>query len=395
MYLCRFSAYLRVFVQFSLFVGLGVIFLAQALHAKPLELTHKNAQTIQIDEILTHISTFDNMIFVGNAGGKIDIFTLQSQKAHKIQTLTLPPIHDYFGNSQMPRIYDVTTFDGKTLFVLAEGSKGTKQILELPLQSPQNLKSILQTNTSPKRIVAYDRDKLVVGFLSNEIGLFDLKSKTFIYNTHPSLAGFSDLCVNPPLIFSTDESGIVNVINITDGKILKRLDMINKDNNYQIVSAQNTILTASVDRQMAIYTFKTNSSTTDGKILKRLDMINKDNNYQIVSAQNTILTASVDRQMAIYTFKTNSSTPFALQNATKIQSEFLIYAVGISPNGTLGAYSKNEQNDIAIINLTTKQELFTLKGATSLINTLIFYDEQTLIVGSDDKHFVIWQLGAK
>lgn len=348
MYLCRFSAYLRVFVQFSLFVGLGVIFLAQALHAKPLELTHKNAQIIQIDEILTHISTFDNMIFVGNAGGKIDIFTLQSQKAHKIQTLTLPPIHDYFGNSQMPRIYDVTTFDGKTLFVLAEGSKGTKQILELPLQSPQNLKPMLQTNTSPKRIVAYDRDKLVVGFLSNEIGLFDLKSKTFIYNTHPSLAGFSDLCVNPPLIFSTDESGIVNVINITDGKILKRLDMINKDNNYQIVSAQNTILTA-----------------------------------------------SVDRQMAIYTFKTNSSTPFALQNATKIQSEFLIYAVGISPNGTLGAYSKNEQNDIAIINLTTKQELFTLKGATSLINTLIFYDEQTLIVGSDDKHFVIWQLGAK
>lgn len=338
-----FAASLRIFMQFSLFAGLGAIFFAQVLQAEPIKLTNKNAQIIQIDEILTHISTFDNMIFVGNAGGKIDIFTLQSQKAQKIQTFTLPPTQDYFGNSYPPRVYDIATFDGKTLFILAEGSQGTKQILELSLQSPQKIMPILQTNSSPKRIVAFDKNKLVVGFLSNEIGLFDLKSKTFIYNTHPSLAGFSDLCVNPPFIFSTDESGIVNVIDITSGKILKHLDMINKDNNYQIVSAKNTILTASVDKQMAIYTFKTDANAS-----------------------------------------------FILQNAAKIQSEFLIYSVGISPNGTLGAYSKNEQNDIAIINLATKQELFTLKGVTSLINTLIFYDEQTLIVGSDDKHFIIW-----
>lgn len=341
-----FASYLRIFMRFGLSLGLGAMLFTQALQAEPTKLTDKNAQIIQIDEILTHISTFDNMIFVGNAGGKIDIFTLQSQKAHKIQTLTLPPIQDYFGNSHAPRVYDITTFNGKTLFILAEGSQGTKQILELSLQSPQEAKPILQTSTSPKRIVAFDKDKLVIGFLSNEIGLFDLKSKSFLYNTHPSLAGFSDLCVNPPFIFSTDESGIVNVIHITDGKLLKRLDMVNKDNNYQIVSAKNKVLTA-----------------------------------------------SVDRHMAIYTFKTDTNTPFALQNATQIQSEFLIYSVGISPSGTLGAYSKNEQNDIAVINLATKQELFTLKGATSLINTLIFYDEQTLIVGSDDKHFVIWRLG--
>ena len=346
MRLCMFASYWRIFLRFGLFVGLGAMLFAQALQAEPTKLTNKNAQIIQIDEILTHISTFENMIFVGNAGGKIDIFTLQSKKAHKIQNLTLPPIQDYFGNSHAPRVYDITTFDGKTLFILAEGSKGTKQILELSLQSPQKITPILQTSTSPKRIVAFDKDKLIVGFLSNEIGLFDLKNKTFIYKAHPSLAGFSDLCVNPPFVFSTDESGIVNVIDIASGKILKRLDMINKDNNYQIVSAKNAILTA-----------------------------------------------SVDRQMAIYTFKTDSNTPFTLQNATKIESEFLIYSVGISPNGTLGAYSKNEQNDIAIIDLATKQELFTLKGATSLINTLIFYDEQTLIVGSDDKHFMIWHLG--
>ena len=117
MRLCMFASYWCIFLRFGLFVGLGAMLFTQALQAEPTKPTNKNAQIIQIDEILTHISTFENMIFVGNAGGKIDIFTLQSKKAHKIQNLTLPPIQDYFGNSHAPRVYDITTFDGKTLFI--------------------------------------------------------------------------------------------------------------------------------------------------------------------------------------------------------------------------------------------------------------------------------------
>ncbi|AAP76759.1 nitrate reductase [Helicobacter hepaticus] len=314
------------------------------LCAKALVIESKNAQIIHTNGIITHISTFGEHIFVGNAIGEIDVFKLDnSQKAHKIYSLTLPLIEDYFGNTHAPRVFDITTFDGKILFVLSEASRGAKEILKLSAtQSPQ---VIYNTHTAPKRIIAFEDNKLVVGFLSNEIGLFDIKSAQFVYITHPSLAGFSDLCVNAPFIFSTDESGIVNVIE-----------------------------------------------SSNGKVLSRLDKINKDNNYQIASAGDKILTASVDRQMGIYTFQSSPKTKFTLTNATSIKSTFLIYAVGISPDAMWAAFSKNEQNDISIIHLATQKEHFILKGSTSLINSLIFYDKNTLISGNDDKTFIIWKL---
>lgn len=318
-----------------------ILILALSLQAE----TGARAQVLHTGGILTHISVYKDMIFAGNAEGGIDIFSLSSHKARKLLTLKLPPIQDYFGNTHLPRVYDIATFDGETLFILSEGSQGTRQILSLHIHNPRKIHTLLQTNAAPKRIIAYGGNKLVVGFLSNEIGLFDLQSKAFVYKTHLSPAGFSDMCVNAPYIFSTDESGSVNVLDIASGALLKRLDTINKDNNYQIASARDTILTAGVDKQMAIYTFATDSHHT-----------------------------------------------FTLRNATSIKSGFLIYAVGISPSGTLAAYSKNEQSDIGIIHLPTQRELLTLKGNSALANALIFYDERTLIVGSDERYFTIWHI---
>ena len=66
--------------------------------------------------------------------------------------------------------------------------------------------------------------------------------------------------------------------------------------------------------------------------------------------------------------------------------------MGIPPDAMWAAFSKNEQNDISIIHLATQKEHFILKGSTSLINSLIFYDKNTLISGNDDKTFIIWKL---
>ncbi|WP_300446759.1 WD40 repeat domain-containing protein [Helicobacter mastomyrinus] len=340
--------YMRYFVYVLCVVALP-------LWAAPVTIESKNAQVIHTDGIITYISIFKNLIYVGNASGEVHIYEMDNaKKAQKKATLTLPLIEDYFGNMYAPRVFNITTFDGNNLFVLSESSRGGRQILKLSAMG--DMQVILTTTTSPKRIVAFDKNKLVVGFLSNEIGLFDIDSAAFIYTTQPSQAGFSNLCVNAPFIFSTDESGVVNVLDVANGKILARLDNINKDNNYQIASSQNVILTAGVDRKMGIYTFDTPVSTTSQS-----------------NSQNTKPT-------------------FSLKSARSVKSDFLIYAVGISPQATLAAFSKNEQNDISLIHLPTLEEKYILKGATSLINSIIFYDEKTIVSGNDDKNFIIWTL---
>ncbi len=317
--------------------------MAMPLLAEPLAVSP--SQIIHTNDIVTHISNFKNLIFVGNASGKIDVFKMDSnKKVHKTYSLTLPLIKDYFESYYSPRILDIATFDGQTLFVLSESSFGGRQILKM--SNTQNPQVIFDTKSLPKRIAAFDKDKLVIGFLSNEIGLFDINKSQFIYKTQPSQASFSDLCVNAPFIFSTDESGAISVINITNGTLTTRIDRVNKDNNYQVVSSLNKILTAGVDRKMGIYTF---------------------------DAQKT----------------------FSLTDTKYIQSEFLIYAVGISPSANLAALSKNEQNDLGIIHLPTLEEKYVLQGSKSLINTIIFHDEKTVIADSSDKTFIIWILKDK
>ncbi|TLD81767.1 WD40 repeat domain-containing protein [Helicobacter sp. MIT 05-5293] len=320
------------------------LFLILPLWAKSYILSSTEQQNIPIEGIITHISVFKNRFFVGNATGHIEIFELDiSHKARKIRTITLPMIKDYFGDERAPQVFHITTFDGQNLFVLSESSKGKKSIVYINLAEEILPSIIYETPLSPKKILALDAKHLLVGFLSNEIGVFDLSTQSFLYLSHPSTAGFSDMSLNESFIFSTDESGVVNVLDVKNGNTLSRIDSINKDNNYQIASARDKILTAGQDRQMAIYTFK--------------------------------------------------PTPhFSLQNAQAIKSDFLIYAVGISPNATLGAYSKNEQNDIGIVDLENLAEILTLKGSTSLINTLVFIDEYTLISGSDNQQLIIWHL---
>lgn len=333
------------------------LLVALPLFAAPIVLDSaisKHAQVMQVNGIITHISVFNNSIFVGTANGGIEVFTLdKAKRAHKAYSLKLPYIKDYFNNNIEPRIFDIATFNGIDLFVLSEDSKGARQILKLSRNS--QIESIYTTSSAPKNLIAFDNNKLILGFLSNEIALFDIESRRFIYETYITQAVFSDFVLNMPYIFSSDESGMVSVLNAYNGTILTRLDKINKDNNYQVASHKDIILTAGVDKKMAIYRFK----MLDSSQFAKGDLAN---------------------------------ITFNLLESSFIKSSFLIYAVGIAKSGKRAAYSKNEQSDIAIIDIDSKSETHTLKGASSLINSLIFYDDSTLIAASDDRHFTIWHL---
>lgn len=317
-------------------------------------LERANAQNISHSEIITHISVNGNEIFVGDGNGGVAIYTLENtNKTRLLKAFKLPHIKDYFDNPQFPRVFDIVATN-EYLLILCESSRGGREILKIMRKNlrkslnhttipREHIEVIFHTKGAPITIKPYQQNYLVIGFLSNEIALFDLTKKAFVYTIQPSLAGFSSLVVNEPYIFSTDESGIVTSINAHNGEILARLEAINKDNNYQIASSSNVILTAGVDKQVGIYYFTPKPS-------------------------------------------------FSLLETNSIKSAFLVYAVGVSSDGKLGAYSKNEANDIGVVDLATLQEIHTLKGSKSLINALIFINHHTLLSSSDDKSFTIWHL---
>lgn len=333
---------LRFFVSL-MFCGLAYLW------AAPVIVPSSKVQILHTQDIITRLVLFERYLFVGDSQGGIGVYEFdKNRRVRKVEQYHLASIRDYFGNEIPTRIFDIATFDGKLLYVLAEGSQGSKEIVKIAKGMPAQV--LWKTQRSPTRLIAVDKNKLAVGFLSNEVGIFDLVKADFDYVVHPSLAGFSDMCVGKPYIFSTDESGAVNVLDISNGNVLKKLDLVNKDNNYQIATSHN-------------------------------------------DTQGIILTAGTDKQMGIYSYELKQDAhDFHIQKAQSIKGEFLIYAVGISPQAKRAAYSKNEQNDIAIVSLLDLQEQFILRGSTSLLNSLIFYDENTLISSSDDKNIIIWKI---
>ena len=124
--------------------------------------------------------------------------------------------------------------------------------------------------------------------------------------------------------------------------------------------------------------------TKTGEILKVLKGENLDNAYKIDIKNNVVLTGGQDRKAGVYFLNTGKSYHF--------KTKFLIYAVGLSPTGKYGAFTINENNDIAVADLSTKSKEFILKGQESTLNSIVFISDKELFTASDDKNIIYWNL---
>ena len=190
-----------------------------------------------------------------------------------------------------------------------------------------------------KKAKFVDENRVFIALMTNELILLDLNSKKEIYRNKINTSHFSDFVFNEDksLVASTDESGEVTILNVNDGKVVKKLNGGNVDNSYKLAFKKNRILTSGQDRRAVVYDF--NSGKFD-----------------------------------------------------RFQAPFILYACAISPSSNLGAWAFTEQNDIHIFNLNTKQEEYILKGQKSTMNTIVFINEDELISGSDDKFIMVWRL---
>ena len=70
----------------------------------------------------------------------------------------------------------------------------------------------------------------------------------------------------------------------------------------------------------------------------------------------------------------------------------MVYAGALDEKAKKAAISLNEYNDVLVFDVDTKEELFILKGNKALITSILFLDENSLVVASDDKKVNIYNL---
>ena len=279
----------------------------------------------------------DGEVIVATSGSSVEIFDVKSYE--KIGSIDFPLIEDFKGDKLGAKIYSVDKIENKPIYLINIQTSGAYR--ELYVVDNGAKKLIIDESKSQmiKKAKFVNENRVLIALMTNELLLLDLNSGKELYRTKINTSHFSDFVFNEnkSLVASTDESGDVTILDVSNGKVVKKFSGGNVDNSYKVAFKKNRILTSGQDRRAVVYDYNT------GKF---------------------------DRYTA----------------------PFILYACAISPSSNLGAWAFTEQNDIHIFNLNTKQEEYVLKGQKSTMNTIVFISEDELISGSDDKFIMVWRL---
>ena len=278
----------------------------------------------------------DKALIIGTDSGSLQIYDYEAKVF--TSTISLPPVKDFVGDMIPPRVFSVDEMKGRYL-LLSDSGKGGYSNLWMHENNVTTQLVRADDKMAVIKVRFINKDQVLLGYLSNEAGLFDIKSKKEIYRVQLSESKFSDFTLNEEktLAVFACESGVLNVIDTRTGEILTLLKSVNVDNVYKVDFKQGIVSGAGQDRRGALY----------------------------------------DVMMGMGEY---------------IEGSFLIYATGLSPSAKKVAFAMDEQNNISIYNRGTKTKVAELKGQKSTLNTIIFKDENVLFSSSDDNTVMMWQL---
>ena len=277
----------------------------------------------------------DDKLIIATDMGHIEIYN--TKENNKSKEINIPNVTDFMGDEIPARVMSTDAIGHKYL-LLSDSGKGGYSNLYL---YENNLTQLLSAKNKVSIIKArfIDENHILLGFLSNEVALYDIKKREEYYRVQLSESKFSDFALNEDksqVVFAC-ESGVLSVVDVQTGKLLRELKGQNVDNVYKIDFKKGMVSGAGQDQRGSLY--------------------------------------SADLGKGDY-----------------IKGTFLIYGTALSPSAKKVAFAMDEKNDISIYNTGTKSKIALLKGQKSTLNVIIFKDENIIYSASDDSTIMVWDL---
>ena len=293
-------------------------------------------QEIVLSGTVKDMVLHEKELLIATDNGVVQVYDHEAKVFTK--TITLPEVKDFVGELIPPRIFSVDKM-GERYLLLSDSGKGG--YVNLWIHENNVTMQIIDASDKKAAIKArfIRKDQILLGYLSNEAALYDVKNKKELYRVQLSESKFSDFALNEDktqAVYAC-ESGVLNVIDTQTGKVLKVLEGVNVDNVYKVDFKKNIVSGAGQDRRGSLY-----------------DVV--------------------------------------LNTGTYIEGSFLIYATGLSPSAKRVAFAMDEKNNISIYTRSSKSKIAELQGQKSTLNTILFKDENTVFSSSDDNTVMMWKL---
>ena len=275
-------------------------------------------------------------LVMGTDNGTLKVYDLKEKKFTK--TITLEKVKDFMGDLMPPKVFSIDAIERKYVLLSDSGEGG---YINVWIHETGKTTQII--SAKDKKVIVkvrfIDATHLLFGYLGNEVGLYDLQSQKELYRVQLSESKFSDFALNETkkqVVFAC-ESGVLNVVDVLTGKVLKALQGQNLDNVHMVDFKKDIVSAAGQDRRAALYDVHT------GK-------------------------------------------------GTYIPSDFFIYATGLSPSAKKVAFTMDEENIITVYNRNDKSKIVELKGQQSTLNSIIFEDEDTVFASANNSVVMMWKL---
>ena len=312
---------------------LFIIVMVLGLDAAPvLTPTWKLDVNASVKDMVLHHHT----LVIGTDNGTLKVYDLKEKKFSK--TITLTKVKDFMGDLMPPKVFSVDAIDNKYVLLSDSGEGGYVNVW-----IDEDNKTTQVISAKDKKVIVkvrfVDASHVLFGYLSNEVALYDLVGKKELYRVQLNESKFSDFALNEnnkQVVFAC-ESGVLNVVEVSTGKIIQVLQGQNLDNVHMVDFKKDTVSAAGQDRRGALYDVGT------GK-------------------------------------------------GSYISSHFFIYATGLSPSSKKVAFTMNENNTISIFNRNDKSKIAELKGQHSTLNSIIFEDEDTVFASANNSVVMMWKL---
>ena len=273
-------------------------------------------------------------IYVSTDMGSVDIFELGSEKM--IAQIVLEPILSGRGELIPARISRIDRQNGKTLII----SMGADNYRNVWIEENGKLEQIIdETKKLLIREARFvDGNRVMFGTFDADVILYNLSEGYKAYEHSNSQSTLSDMALSPDSkkMIAADESGRIKLYDIESAEVEQVFDSENVDKVYSVVYRNGVIITGGEDRRVAVY--------------------RKD------------------------------------EKAYHLKSDFLVYAVGLSPSGKMGIYSDGEEQVLQLFNTATKKKMGRLVGHKEIVNKIEFISENSLISAGEGQEVFLWKI---
>ncbi|MGE4420485.1 MAG: hypothetical protein AB7D38_11755 [Sulfurimonas sp.] len=291
-------------------------------------------RTVTASEAVSDFVKRGDILVIGTKESIVDIYNLKDDKL--VDKIVLEKQINILGDEIGLIIASVDYLEKKVLF----STRRLDSWGDVYLYEDKKLRKLIDASQkiSPKEIKFVDANRVIINTMENKLLLFDIEKKEFLYTKQLDEASFSDfvLSEDKKYIFSANETPLIYKIEIESGNIVEIYKKANKRDIFSIDYKNDTLLSGGKDKRVVIY--------------------KKPNQHKMV------------------------------------MGEFFVYSVGLNPDASRAAFSKNEEDEISVIDTASLKELYLLSGHPTTIIKICFYAHNELISADKSNKILFWKL---